>query len=70
MCYLVAGLAPGFWDPGSRLCAVGADHRSAPRSLACVAALQRTEVLEWARLPGARALLRILPLSHACSCLL
>ena len=52
-CYLVAGLSPQFWEAGARLCLVGGDHRSLARSAPSVAALQRTEVLEWARLPGA-----------------
>ena len=52
LCYLVAGLTPTFWEPGARLCVLGADH--AARSCASVPALQRTEVLEWAKLPGER----------------
>lgn len=52
LCYLVAGLMPQPYDPAARLCLLGADHRAAPRSLASIPALQRTEVLEWAKLPG------------------
>ena len=55
LCYLVAGLTPSFWEPGARMCVLGADHRAAPRSCASAAALQRTEVLEWAKLPGTPA---------------
>ncbi|CAL8467566.1 g7104 [Coccomyxa elongata] len=53
LCYVVAGVTPQSYDPSARLCLVGADHRAAPRSLACIPALQRTEILEWAKLPGA-----------------
>ena len=37
------------------MCLLGADHRSAPHTLASLPALQRTEVLEWAKLPGAHS---------------
>lgn len=53
MCYLVAGVLPQVYEPGARMCLLGADHRGAPHTLASVAALQRTEILEWAKLPGA-----------------
>lgn len=53
LCYMVAGLAPQSFDVAARLCLLGADHRASPRCFASVAALQRTEVLEWAKLPGA-----------------
>jgi hypothetical protein len=53
LCYLVAGVLPQVYEPGARMCLLGADHRGAPHTLASVAALQRTEILEWAKLPGA-----------------
>jgi hypothetical protein len=47
---------PQPYDPAARVCLLGADHRAAARSFASVAALQRTEVFEWAKLPGACSL--------------
>lgn len=52
LCYIVAGLTPQWCEPGARLCLLGADHRSASSSYASIAALQRTEAFEWAKLPG------------------
>ena len=53
LCYLVGGVLPQVYEAGARMCLLGADHRAAPHSLASLPALQRTEVLEWAKLPGA-----------------
>ncbi|KAK9817295.1 hypothetical protein WJX72_012309 [[Myrmecia] bisecta] len=55
LCYLVAGGALQFYEPASRLCLAGADHRGRPRSYASLATLQRTEVFEWAKLSGSPA---------------
>ena len=55
LCYLVGGVLPQVYDPGARMCLLGADHRAAPHILASLPALQRTEVLEWAKLPGAHS---------------
>ena len=52
LCYLVGGVLPQVYEPLARMCLLGADHRTAPHSLASVSALQRTEVLEWVKLPG------------------
>ncbi len=56
LCYLVGGVLPQVYDASARMCLLGADHRSAPHTLASLPALQRTEVLEWAKLPGAHSL--------------
>ena len=52
LCYLVGGVLPQVYEAGARMCLLGANHRAAPHSLASLSALQRTEVLEWAKLPG------------------
>jgi hypothetical protein len=52
LCYLVAGLTPQWWEPGARLCLLGADHRGPAACFASIPALQRTEAYEWAKLPG------------------
>lgn len=46
LCYLLAGVPPLPYSPGSRLCLAGADHRAAPRTYARPEAVQRTELLE------------------------
>lgn len=52
-CYVAAGALPQLLEPGARLCLPGADHRGRSRSFAdSVAALQRSEALEWARCQG------------------
>ncbi len=53
VCYLAAGHAPGWLEPGARLVLPGGDHRRAPRTFAAAAALQAAEVVEWARAAGA-----------------
>lgn len=50
--YVVAGLPLQPYAPGARLCLVGADHKSFPRTYASPQAIQRTELLEWALLTG------------------
>ena len=52
ICYVLAGLHIQPCDPVSQLCLVGGDHRTCPRQFATVSALQRSEVLEWARSQG------------------
>lgn len=53
VCYLVASSAPQAYEPASRLCLPGEDHRVQARCFATrIAALQRSEVLEWARTSG------------------
>ena len=54
LCYAVAGSPLQPWDPASRLCLLGADHRRLPRSALSVAAFQRTEIYDWAMTAGAR----------------
>ena len=56
LCYLVGGVLPQVYDVGARMCLLGADHRALPHTLASLSALQRTEVLEWTKLPGACSL--------------
>jgi len=52
ICYVLAGLHTQPHGPASQLCLVGADHHSCPRCFATIPALQRSEVLEWARSQG------------------
>ena len=52
VCFLVAGAAPQPFDPASRWCLPGADHRRQPRTYASIPALHRALLLEWARLAG------------------
>ena len=52
LCYAVAGTPLQWWDPASRLCLLGADHRRAPHSARSVAAFQRTEIYDWAMTAG------------------
>lgn len=52
ICYVLAGLHVQPYGPASQVCLVGADHRSCPRRFATIPALQRSEVLEWARSQG------------------
>ena len=47
LCYMVARAPLQVWEPSSRLCLLGVDHRQLPRSFASVAAFQRTEIYEW-----------------------
>ena len=49
ICYVLAGLHTQPHGPASQLCLVGADHHTCPRRFATIPALQRSEVLEWAR---------------------
>ena len=70
LCYLVGGVLPQAYDAGARMCLLGADHRAAPHILASVIALQRTEVLEWAKLPGAVALTNHFLLGYSITCVL
>ena len=70
LCYLIGGVLPQAYEAGARMCLLGADHRAAPHTLASVAALQRTEVLDWARLPGAAALCGHLFLDCPVACVL
>ena len=52
ICYVLAGVHTQPFDPASKLCLVGANHRTHPRRFASIPALQRSEVLEWARSQG------------------
>lgn len=52
ICYVLAGMHTQPFDPASQMCLVGADHRTSPRRFASIPALQRSEVLEWARSQG------------------
>ena len=52
ICYVLAGLHVQPHGPASQVCLVGADHHSWPRCFATISALQRSEVLEWARSQG------------------
>ena len=53
LCYMVARAPLQVWEPTSRLCLLGVDHRKQlPGSLASVAAFQRTEIYEWAMTQG------------------
>ncbi|KAK9806007.1 hypothetical protein WJX73_003988 [Symbiochloris irregularis] len=53
VCYVAAGVPPQAFDPSSRMCLPGVDHRRNPRSFCTsAAAMQRSEVLEWARTQG------------------
>lgn len=52
-CYVLAGQAAQWLEPGARLVLPGGDHRSCPRMFPGAAALQALEVLEWARSLGA-----------------
>jgi len=52
ICYVLAGLHTQPHGPASQLCLVGADHRTCPRRFATIPALQRSEILEWARSQG------------------
>ncbi|KAL0026968.1 hypothetical protein WJX79_003842 [Trebouxia sp. C0005] len=52
ICYILAGLHTQPHGPASQMCLVGADHHSCPRRFATIPALQRSEVLEWARSQG------------------
>ncbi|KAK9828037.1 hypothetical protein WJX81_004015 [Elliptochloris bilobata] len=55
LCYLLAGQAPAWLEPGARLCLPGGDHSACPRTFASTAALQAAEVAEWARSLGGAA---------------
>lgn len=52
-CYVLAGQAAQWLEPGARLVLPGGDHRACPRTFPGAAALQALEVLEWARSLGA-----------------
>ncbi|KAK9825303.1 hypothetical protein WJX74_007514 [Apatococcus lobatus] len=52
-CFVVAGEPPQGFSAEACMCLVGGDHLGRPRTFACPAALQRTEILEWARPSGA-----------------
>ncbi len=52
LCYAVAGTPLQVWDPASRLCLLGADHRRLSHSARSVAAFQRTEIYDWAMIAG------------------
>lgn len=52
VCYVLAGLHSQAYDAASQLCLVGGDHRAYPRCFATLLAMQRNEVLEWARCQG------------------
>ena len=52
ICYLLAGVHPQLFDAASHLCLLGGNHRGDRRCYASVAAMQRTQVLEWARSQG------------------
>ena len=54
LCYAVAGTPLQAWDPASRLCLLGGDHRRLPHSARSVAAFQRTEIYDWAMTAGER----------------
>lgn len=68
LCYVLAGVPPSFFDvtqaqaqaqtphyhtQGPRYCLLGVDHTIAPRTYATALTIQRTEVLEWARVAAA-----------------
>ena len=55
LCATLTTLAPSplqVWDPASRLCLLGADHRRLSLSARSVAAFQRTEIYDWAMTAG------------------
>ena len=52
VCYVLAGLHSQPYDATSQVCLVGADHRAYPRCFATPPAMQRNEILEWARGQG------------------
>lgn len=52
LCYIVAGVIPAAYDPSSRLCLPGGDHRRHPRTFASTEAIQAGLLLEWARMQG------------------
>lgn len=52
VCYMLAGLHSQPYDAAAQLCLVGGDHRAHPRCFATLSAMQRNEVLEWARCQG------------------
>lgn len=52
ICYLLAGVHPQPFAAASHLCLLGGNHRGNRRCYASVAAMQRTQVLEWARSQG------------------
>lgn len=55
-CYVLAGLPPQPFDVNAQLCLLGGDHSSNPRCYASTAAMQLTQVLEWARCQGGLSL--------------
>ena len=52
VCYVLAGWHSQPCDAASQTCLVGGDHRAHPRCFATPLAMQRSEVLEWARSQG------------------
>ena len=57
VCYVLAGLHSQPYGAASQLCLVGGDHRAQPRCFATLSAMQRNEVLEWARCQGIQPML-------------
>ncbi len=64
LCYAVAGTPLQAWDPASRLCLLGGDHRRLPGSARSVAAFQRTEIYDWAMTAGELRFLRTCAVLH------
>ncbi len=52
LCFVVGGMPMQPWDAAAPFCVIGQDSRHRPRQLLDLLALQRTEVLEWARSQG------------------
>ena len=56
-CFVVASEPCQGFSAEACMCLVGGNHQECPRTFTSPAALQRTEILEWARFPGTPALL-------------
>eukprot|EP00898_Chlorokybus_atmophyticus_P003135 jgi/Chlat1/3822/Chrsp26S04053 len=52
LCYLVAERPPEQFSPTARMCLIGADHKSSPRTYATPEAIMRTEIFEHALAAG------------------